>query len=73
MQNVDIYRGNLLSAKDVIDFECDHAVIATGACWTREILSTNGYPVSDIEGDSVFTPDDILAGAEPEGSVVIYD
>ena len=73
MQNVDIYRGNLLSAQDVIDFECDHAVIATGARWTREILGTKGYPVSDIEGDSVFTPDDILAGTEPEGSVVIYD
>jgi len=73
MGNVDIYRGSPLSAQDVIDFGCDHAVIATGAQWTREILSTDGYPVAGFDGDAVFTPDDILAGAEPEGPVVIYD
>ncbi len=73
MGNVDIYRGSPLSAQDVIEFGCDHAVIATGARWTREILSANGYPVDEIEGDAVFTPDDVLAGSEPEGPVVIYD
>ncbi|MFV1998510.1 MAG: FAD-dependent oxidoreductase, partial [Acidiferrobacterales bacterium] len=73
MGNVDIYRGSPLSAQDVIDFGCDHAVIATGANWSREILSASRYPVGGIEGDSVFTPDDILAGAEPEGPIVIYD
>ena len=73
MANVDIYLGSSLSAQDVIDFECDHAVIATGAHWTREILSTGGYPVGAIKDDAVFTPDDILAGAEPKGPVVIYD
>jgi dimethylamine/trimethylamine dehydrogenase len=73
MGNVDIYRGSALSAQDVVDFGCDHAVIATGSHWTREILGTGGYPIGEIDGNAVFTPDDILAGAEPEGSVVIYD
>jgi dimethylamine/trimethylamine dehydrogenase len=73
MGNVDIYRGSPVSAQDVIDFGCDHVVIATGATWTRQILDTNAYPAGEIEGDAVFTPDDILAGAEPEGPVVIYD
>ncbi len=73
MGNVDIYRGSRLSAQDVIDFGCDYAVIATGARWTREILSTDAYPICEIEGDAIFTPDDILAGAEPEGPIVIYD
>jgi dimethylamine/trimethylamine dehydrogenase len=73
MGNVDVYRGSPLSAQDVIDFGCDHAVIATGAQWTREILSTDGYPVGEIEGDAVLTPDDVLAGAESAGPVVIYD
>jgi dimethylamine/trimethylamine dehydrogenase len=73
MGNVDIYRGSPLTAQDIIDFGCHNAVIATGAHWTREILSTSGRPGGDVEGDSVFTPDDILAGAEPEGPVVIYD
>ena len=73
MANVDIYRGSELSASDVIDFECDHAVIATGARWTREIPGTNGSPINEIEENATYTPDDILAGAQPEGPVVIYD
>ncbi|MFQ5547694.1 MAG: hypothetical protein ACE5FV_05350, partial [Woeseia sp.] len=70
---VDVYRGSQLSAQDVIDFGCDHAVIATGAQWTREILSADGYPISGFKGDAVFTPDQILAGADPEGPIIIYD
>jgi dimethylamine/trimethylamine dehydrogenase len=73
MGNVDIYRGSPLSTQDVIDFGCDHAVIATGAHWTREVLSTNGTPAGEIEGETVYTPDDVLAGAELDGPVVIYD
>ena len=73
MGNVDVYRGSPLSAQDVLDFGCDHAVIATGAHWTRELLSARRHPVAGIEGDAVFTPDDILAGADPQGPVVIYD
>jgi dimethylamine/trimethylamine dehydrogenase len=73
MSNVDIYRGNELSAQDVLDFECDHAVIATGARWTHEILTADGRPGGEITGDAVYTPDDILSGAEPAGHVLIYD
>jgi dimethylamine/trimethylamine dehydrogenase len=47
--------------------------IATGAHWTREILSKGAYPVNGIEGDTVFASDDILAGAELEDPVVTYD
>ena len=73
MNNVDVYRGNRLSAQDVIDFECDHAVIATGARWTREILDGTGHPVDAFQEQTILTPDDILAGAEVQGPVVIFD
>jgi len=73
MGNVDIYRGSQLAASDVIEFGCDHAVIATGAKWTREILTTGGRPGNELKGDAVYTPDDILGGAEPEGPILIYD
>jgi len=73
MGNVDIYRGSPLTAEDVIEFCCDHAVIATGAKWTREILNTSGRPGGELQGDTVYTPDDILAGAEVQGPIVIYD
>jgi dimethylamine/trimethylamine dehydrogenase len=73
MPNVDVYRGSPVSAREVIDFGCDHVVIATGATWSRQILNKQAYPGDILEGDAVFTPDDILAGAEPEGPVIIYD
>ena len=73
MSNVDIYLGNRLSAQDVIDFECDHAVIATGARWTREILDSTAHPVEALQDQTVLTPDDILGGVEVQGPVVIFD
>ena len=73
MGNVDIYRDNALSAQDVLDFECDHAVIATGATWTTDILAPNGYPSTELTGENIYTPDDVLSGAMLEGPVVIYD
>ena len=73
MANVDVYRDSLLRAQDVIDFGSDHAVIATGAHWTTDILGDNGYPCAGFESEAVFTPDDVLAGAILDGPVVIYD
>jgi dimethylamine/trimethylamine dehydrogenase len=73
MGNVDIYRGSELSAQDVVDFGCDHAVIATGAHWTTQMLSPKRYPVSGIEAEGILTPDDVLGGAEVSDEVVIYD
>ena len=73
MPNVDIYRGSPVTADEVLEFGSRHAVIATGARWTREILTPAGYPDREIRDEAVYTPDDILSGAEPEGPVVIYD
>lgn len=73
MANINVYLGSSLTARDVIDFGCDHAVIATGAQWTKEMLSPGSFPVPGFDADSVFTPDDILSGIKPRGPVVIYD
>lgn len=73
MSNVDVYRGNRLSAQDVIDFECDHTVIATGARWTREILDDTGHPFDALGDQTILTPDDVLSGVEVHGPVVIFD
>ena len=74
MGNVEIYKGSQLSADDIREFECNDVVIATGAQWTRELLDTTTViPVEGVAGANVYTPDDILNGAEPAGPVVIYD
>ena len=57
----------------MIDFGCDYAVVATGARWAPDILDANGYPFGGPDEDSVFTPDDVTAGVELEGPIVIYD
>ncbi|MDE0037308.1 MAG: FAD-dependent oxidoreductase [Gammaproteobacteria bacterium] len=73
MANVDIYRDSRLTAQDVLDFGCDYAVISTGASWTRKILGVRGFPTDELDGNAVYTPDDILNGAEVESPVLIYD
>ena len=72
MANVEVYRDNLLSADEVLEFDCEHAVIATGAHWSREILSRERFPLT-LPAGAVYTPDDVLAGATLSGAVVIYD
>ena len=73
MANVDVYRGSLLTAQDVLDFGCDHAVVATGARWTRAMLDAGGEAAPGFESGAVYTPDDILGGADLDGVAVIYD
>jgi dimethylamine/trimethylamine dehydrogenase len=73
MDNVDIYRGNQLTAQDVVDFGCENVVVATGATWTPEILCTKGRPAGELTSDAIFTPDDVLAGAKLDGPIIIYD
>ena len=73
MANVDIYRDSRLTPQDVVEFGCDYAVIATGASWTRKLLGTRGFPTEGLEGEAVYTPDDVFNGAELASPVVIYD
>ncbi len=73
MANVEVYRGSEVSADDVIEFGCDHAVIATGARWTTQVLGSRAYPEPGFSAENIYTPDDILDGADPDGPVVIYD
>ncbi len=73
MANVDVYRDSPLSPRQVLEFGGDHAVIATGARWTTDILDSHGYPCPGFANEAVFTPDDVLAGATLDGPVVIYD
>jgi dimethylamine/trimethylamine dehydrogenase len=73
LPNVNIYRGNLLSADDILELGNTHVVIATGSRWARLLYSALEIPVGRLEGPGVFTPDDIADGARIEGPVVVYD
>ena len=73
LSNVAIYRGNLLTAREILELGNTHVVIATGARWARLLYSALEVPAGRLEGPHVFTPDDIAAGARPEGPLVVYD
>ena len=74
MANVEIFRESLLTADDVSDVGADHVVVATGAKWRKERYNGMHYEaVGAGEGARLLTPDDIMNGETPTGSVVVYD
>jgi dimethylamine/trimethylamine dehydrogenase len=73
LSNVDIYRGNRLSADEVLELANTHVVIATGARWARLLYSPLELPAGAVEGPGVFTPDDLAAGTPVADPVVVYD
>lgn len=74
MPNVEVFLASTLDAKQIRDFGADHIALATGAQWRRDGLGRwNFEPIEGWERPNVFTPDDILAGARPQGPVVVFD
>jgi dimethylamine/trimethylamine dehydrogenase len=73
MDNVSIYRDSALEAEHVLQFGARHVAIATGSTWRRDgVGHDSGFAI--FENTDVFTPDDLMAGREPEaGPVMIWD
>jgi dimethylamine/trimethylamine dehydrogenase len=72
--NVDIYLDNRLSAEDVIALEIPHVLVATGSRWRNNGCGRrHAFAVVGIDTVQALTPDDVLAGAEIRGRVLIYD
>ena len=74
MANVEIYLESDLTAADVLELGADHVVVATGSHWRRDGVGGAVETPPGLNGsERVLTPDDIFAGQQPEGPVVIYD
>src|SRR5580658_6171494 len=73
LTNVNIYRGNRLSADEILELANTHVVIATGARWARLLYSALEIPLGMLDSANVFTPDDVAAGTPLESPVVVYD
>ena len=74
MANVEVYRESDLTAADILELGADHVVLATGSRWRRD--GVGGYletPPGLNGSERVLTPDDLFAGRQPEGPIVIYD
>jgi dimethylamine/trimethylamine dehydrogenase len=71
---VNLYPGNALRARDIIDLGHTHVVLATGARWTTRLYGANEFPTAPLAADGgVYTPDDLAAGVVPEAPVVVFD
>jgi dimethylamine/trimethylamine dehydrogenase len=74
LSNVEVYRASRLTPEHVRELKAPYVVIATGANWRRDGMGQNhGEPVPGFDHARVFTPEDIMAGAAPEGPAVVFD
>lgn len=75
LPNVEVFRQSPMSADDVVEFDFQHVIVATGATWrTDGVGRWHTTPIPVAEGAQVLGPDDIFAGRLPEGRrVVVYD
>jgi len=74
LENVDVYLESEVDAEQIQEFGADCVALATGARWRRDGIGR--WNEGEIEGwreATVFTPDDLLAGAETGDSILIYD
>ncbi|MEO1191454.1 MAG: FAD-dependent oxidoreductase [Pseudomonadota bacterium] len=75
MEGVEIFRESRLTLENILEVAPDHLAIATGASWRRDGAGRAlplGLP-GLAENPTVFTPDDLMAGALPEGPVLVFD
>ena len=73
MANVSLYPGSEMEAATIADMAADHVVFATGAAWRGDGVGRTR--LTEIPGFAgrVLTPDNLMAGAQITGPVVIYD
>ncbi len=72
--NVQIYKGNKLSAEDILELDIPHVIIATGSSWRSDgVGRQHPFKIEGIDSVKVLTPDDLLSGTEARGRVLIYD
>lgn len=75
MSNVQMYLNSELTAEQVLQVGADKVLLATGATWRRDGTGRYHQWPLDLSSDhcKVLSPDDIFAGAQVSGHVVIFD
>ncbi|WP_413992324.1 FAD-dependent oxidoreductase [Labrys okinawensis] len=74
MTNVSIYRESRMTGADILEMGIPTVVIATGASWRSDGFGrTNHKAVPVGQGVRIFTPDDVMSGAQIDGPVLVFD
>jgi dimethylamine/trimethylamine dehydrogenase len=74
LRNVEQTEGEV-TAGEILDYDFDHVAVATGARWRDDGVGRfHTAPISRDRNLPVLTPDDLMAGARPEGErVLVFD
>ncbi|WP_299658127.1 FAD-dependent oxidoreductase [uncultured Tateyamaria sp.] len=74
MTNVDVFLDSQMGQDEVAETECSLVAVATGSRWRRDGVGRHlRTPVATTADANVLTPDDIMAGVQVSGHIVIYD
>ncbi len=73
MGKVALYAESEIGPEDVAEFEADNIILATGARWSKDGAGATTFTALPGFADHALTPDDIMAGCDLIGPVVIYD
>ena len=74
MANVDLFLDSRVDAAQVLEFGFAHVLLATGATWRRDGVGvTNHAPIPLEQGAKLYGPEDVFAGSEIAGPVVVFD
>lgn len=74
ISNVNLYLQSELTAEQVLEFEADHVLVATGSRWsTTGTGRTNRKGIARSEAANVMPPEAIIKGETPQGPVVVFD
>jgi dimethylamine/trimethylamine dehydrogenase len=74
LTNVTVYLESSIDEEQILAFDPDRLVVATGARWRKDGRGRwHSSPVPGWDSPWVHTPDDVMAGVLPEGPVVVFD
>jgi len=74
MRNIEVFRASRLTLENILEYDFDPVVLATGSTWRRDGIGRwHTMPVTGFDHQNVFTPDDIMKGVDLKGPVIIFD
>ncbi len=73
MSNVEFYLESELNVSEICEFDFQHVVLATGSLWRADGKGRTHLGGIACGTRRCLTPDDVIAGANVTGPVVIYD
>ena len=74
--NVDIHLFSKLAVEDIVEFDANSVILATGAKWRRDGVGSTNFDPLNFGNVHVLTPDDVMDGATKDrapSTFVVYD